>query len=105
MFKISFWPCIHLRSHWKVMVLGLAVHHWRRNLGGLGTQSTKNSPFACLDGLSMGLRARNSVDTSSSLGAEETSMAKNMAKIAILGQSLVYNLLVQGKTIKQSDLY
>jgi hypothetical protein len=53
----------------------------------------------------MGLRARNSVGTSSSLGAEETSMAKNMAKIAILGQSLVYNFLVQGKTFKQSDLY
>jgi hypothetical protein len=51
------------------------------------------------------LRARNIVGSSGSLGAEETSMAENMAKVAILGQSLVDNFLVQGKTFRQINLH
>jgi hypothetical protein len=87
------------------MVLGLALHQWRRDLRGrLGAQSAKNSLFASHARLIIRLKARNRVDTSSSLRTEETSMAKNMAKITILGQSLIYNFLVQGKTFKQSDL-
>jgi hypothetical protein len=51
--------------------------------------------------LSLGLIARYSFDSSSSFGAEETSMAKDMAEVTILGQSFVDNLLVQSKTFRQ----
>jgi hypothetical protein len=46
----------------------------------------------------------NNFDSSSSFGAEEMSMAKNMAKITILRQSFVDNLLVQSRTFRQRDL-
>jgi hypothetical protein len=80
----------------------MALHLWRRRRNRrLGTHSTKNSPFISLNILSLGLIARYSFDSSSSFGAEETSMAKDMAEVTILGQSFVDNLLVQSKTFRQ----
>jgi hypothetical protein len=51
--------------------------------------------------LSLRLIARYNFDSSSSFGAEETSMAKDTVEVTILGQSFIDNLLVQSKTFKQ----
>ena len=57
----------------------------------LGTQSTKNTPFHCLSNVSLGLTRRDRIGRNRGFGAEETRMAKNMAKVTILGQGLVNN--------------
>jgi len=67
----------------------------------LGTQSTKNTHFHCLSSLSWGLTRKDRIGSSRGFGAEETRMAKNMAKVTILRQVLVNNFLMQNRTFRQ----
>ena len=71
-FKSSFWPSGLLRSLLNIIVLGLAVHRWRRKLRWrLGAQSAKNIPLINTS-LSLRLGARNIACSGSSLGTKET---------------------------------
>jgi hypothetical protein len=90
------------RSLLNDIVLGMALHRWRRRR--LGTQPAKNSTFIYAS-LRLGLRARQLAGSGSSLGTKETSVAKDMAEVAILRQSLVYNFLQQSGPFRQRNLH
>jgi hypothetical protein len=85
-----------------VIFLGMALHRWRRRR--LGTQPAKNSTFIYAS-LRLGLRARQLAGSGSSLGTKEASVAKDMAEVAILRQSLVYNFLLQSGPFRQRNLH
>jgi hypothetical protein len=54
-----------------------------------------------LSNVSLGLTRRDRIGRNRGFGAKETRMAKNMAKVTILGQGLVNNFLMQSRTFRQ----